>query len=181
MSIVTVITTAKKQDLHPEIRKAGVHVQEVIKRLASCAPLNVTDTTGHDRAVVEQAIDLTMPFLEPQLLYFHLSATLSPSGAPEIGRLINYMLLAASTQTERKHQVYLVIDEFQRMVTIRFAVLCKSREEKGTPSTAAFQSSSNRTITFQKRNIADVARCHGRLSRACCRLAVERQRQRRNR
>ena len=111
-----VITTAKKQDLHLEIRKAGVHVQEVIKRLASCAPLNVTDTTGHDRAVVEQAIDLTRPFLEPQLLYFHLSATLTPSGAPEIDRLINYMLLAASTQTERKHQVFLVIDEFQRMV-----------------------------------------------------------------
>jgi type IV secretory pathway TraG/TraD family ATPase VirD4 len=66
--------------------------------------------------VVEQAIDLTMPFLEPQLLYFHLSATLSPSGAPEIGRLVNYMLLAASTQTERKHPVFLVIDEFQRMV-----------------------------------------------------------------
>ena len=110
------MTTAKKEDLHPEIRKAGVHVQEGIKRLASCAPLNVTDTSGHDRAVVEQAIDLTMPFLEPQLLYFHLSATLSPSGAPEIGRLINYMLLAATTQTERKHQVSLVIDEFQRMV-----------------------------------------------------------------
>jgi type IV secretory pathway TraG/TraD family ATPase VirD4 len=45
-----------------------------------------------------------------------LSATLSPSGAPEIGRLVNYMLLAASTQTERKHPVFLVIDEFQRMV-----------------------------------------------------------------
>lgn len=114
--IGTVITTAKKQDLHPEIRKAGVHVQEVIKRLGSCVPLNVTATTGHDQEIVEQAIDLTKPFLEPQLLYFHLSATLSPSGAPEIGRLVNYILLAASTQTERKHQVYLVIDEFQRMV-----------------------------------------------------------------
>lgn len=87
-------------------------MQEVIKRLASCSPLDVTDTTGHDHAVVEQAIDLTMLFLEPQLLYFHLSATLSPSGAHEIGRLINYMLLAASMQTERKHQVFLVIDEF---------------------------------------------------------------------
>jgi hypothetical protein len=52
----------------------------------------------------------------PQLLYFHLSSTLSPSGAPEIARLVTYMLLAASTQTERRHPVYLVIDEFQRMV-----------------------------------------------------------------
>lgn len=111
-----VINSANKKELHPEIRKAGVHVQEVIKRLAQCAPLNVTDSTGHDASVVEQAIDLTAPFLSPQLLYFHLSATLSPSGAPEIGRLVNYILLAASTQTQRKHQVFLVIDEFQRMV-----------------------------------------------------------------
>ena len=74
--IGTVITKAKKEELHPEIRKAGVHVQEVIKRLASCGPLNVTDESGHDPAVVEHAIDLTKPFLEPQLLYFHLSATL---------------------------------------------------------------------------------------------------------
>ncbi len=60
--IGTVITTAKKQDLHPEICKAGVHVQEVIKRLANCTALNVTDATGHDPQVVEQAIDLTKPF-----------------------------------------------------------------------------------------------------------------------
>jgi len=114
--IGTVITTAKKEDLHPEIKKAGVHVQEVIKRLANCTALNVTAATGHDPQAVEQAIDLTQPFLEPQLLYFHLSATLSPSGAPEIARLVIYMLLAAATQTERKHPVFLVVDEFQRAI-----------------------------------------------------------------
>ena len=114
--IGNVIKNAKSNELHAEIKKAGVHVQEVMKRLANCGPLNVTSSTGHEADVVDQAIDLTQPFLTPQFLYFHLSATLSPSGAPEIGRLVNYMLLAASTQTERKHQVFLVIDEFQRMV-----------------------------------------------------------------
>ena len=84
------IANAKKRELHPEIRKAGVHVHEVIKRLAACKPLNVTDSTGHSPEVVEQAIDLTQVFQQPQLLYFHLSATLSPSGAPEIARLVNY-------------------------------------------------------------------------------------------
>ena len=114
--IGVVITTAKKQELHPEIRKAGVHVHEVMKRLASCEALNVTDSTGHSEEVVEQAIDLSRIFREPQLLYFHLSATLSPSGAPEIARLKTYMTLAAATQTERKVPVFLFIDEFQRMV-----------------------------------------------------------------
>ena len=138
--IGTVITTAKKQDLHPEIRKAGVHVQEVIKRLANCGALNVTDATGHDAQVVEQAIDLTQPFLEPQLLYFHLSATLSPSGAPEIGRLVNYMLLAASTQTERKHQVFLVIDEFQRMVASNLEYMLQLARSMGVGVILANQS-----------------------------------------
>ena len=138
--IGTVITTAKKQDLHPEIRKAGVHVQEVIKRLANCAALNVTDESGHDAEVVEQAIDLTRPFLEPQLLYFHLSATLSPSGAPEIGRLVNYILLAASTQTERKHQVFLVIDEFQRMVASNLEYMLQLARSMGVGVILANQS-----------------------------------------
>lgn len=114
--IGTVVATAKKNELHPEIRKAGVHVQEVMKRLAACEALNVTAATGHAAEAVESAIDLAQVFREPQLMYFHLSSTLSPSGAPEIARLVTYMLLAASTQTERRHSVYLVIDEFQRMV-----------------------------------------------------------------
>ena len=112
----TVLTAAKKRDLHPEIRKAGVHVQEVIKRLAACDPLNVTHGTEYPQDVIDNSIDLTRVFQEPQLLYFHLSATLSPSGAPEIARLFTYMLLAAATQVERKHPVFVVVDEFQRMV-----------------------------------------------------------------
>lgn len=138
--IGTVITTAKKQDLNLEIRKAGVHVQEVIKRLANCTALNVTDGVGHDPQVLEQAIDLTKPFLEPQLLYFHLSATLSPSGAPEIGRLVNYMLLAASTQTERKHPVFLVIDEFQRMVASNLEYMLQLARSMGVGVILANQS-----------------------------------------
>ena len=114
--IGTVVTTAKRQDLHPEIRKAGIHVHEVMKRLAACEALNVTSGTPHSPEVQENAIDLTRFFQEPQFLYCHLPSTLSPSGAPEIARLFTYLLLAASTQTERKCQVFLVIDEFQRMV-----------------------------------------------------------------
>ena len=54
-AIGTVITTTKKRELHPEIRKVGVHVHEVIKRLASCRPLNVTAASGCDPRVLEQS------------------------------------------------------------------------------------------------------------------------------
>ncbi len=135
-----VITTAKKRELHPEIRKAGVHVQEVIKRLASCEALNVTSASGRSAEVVENSIDLTDVFRTPQLLYFHLSSTLSPSGAPEIARLVNYMLLAAATQTERQHPVFLVIDEFQRMVASNLEYMLQLARSMGVGVILANQS-----------------------------------------
>ncbi|MDZ4686707.1 MAG: TraM recognition domain-containing protein, partial [Planctomycetaceae bacterium] len=138
--IGTVITVAKKRELHPEIRKAGVHVQEVIKRLAACEALNVTRTTGHPASAVEQAIDLTQLFQEPQLLYCHLPSTLSPSGAPEVARLFTYMLLAASTQTERRCPVFLVIDEFQRMVANNLEYMLQLARSMGVGIILANQS-----------------------------------------
>ncbi len=138
--IGTVITLAKKRDLHPEIRKAGVHVQEVIKRLAACEALNVTPTTGHPTAAVAQAIDLTQLFQEPQLLYCHLPSTLSPSGAPEVARLFTYMLLAASTQTQRHCPVFLVIDEFQRMVANNLEYMLQLARSMGVGIILANQS-----------------------------------------
>lgn len=138
--IGTVLTSAKKKDLHPEIRKAGVHVHEVMKRLAACEALNVTERTGHSDDVVRHSIDLTEVFQKPQLLYFHLSATLSPSGAPEIARLVTYMLLAAATQTERKHPVFLVIDEFQRMVAANLEYMLQLARSMGVGIILANQS-----------------------------------------
>jgi hypothetical protein len=135
-----VLTSAQKQELHPEIRKAGVHVHEVIKRLTACEALNVTATTGHSRDVVENAIDLTQVFQEPQLLYFHLSSTLSPSGAPEIARLVTYMLLASATQCERRHPVFLVIDEFQRIVANNLEYMLQLARSMGVGIILANQS-----------------------------------------
>ena len=135
-----VLTSAQKRELNPEIRKAGVHVHEVIKRLKACEALNVTGTTGHSRDVVENAIDLTQVFQEPQLLYFHLSSTLSPSGAPEIARLVTYMLLASATQCERRHPVFLVIDEFQRIVANNLEYMLQLARSMGVGVILANQS-----------------------------------------
>jgi hypothetical protein len=135
-----VLTSARKQELHPEIRRAGVHVHEVIKRLKACEPLNVTSKTGHAPGVFDNAIELTRVFQEPQLLYFHLSSTLSPSGAPEIARLVNYMLLAAATQCERNVPVFLVIDEFQRIVANNLEYMLQMARSMGVGIILANQS-----------------------------------------
>ena len=138
--IAEVTVSASKRELHPEIRKAGVHVMEVMKRLAACTPLNVTPEAEQDRAVVAQAIDFTQVFTRPQLQYFHLSATLSPSGAPEIARLVTYMLLAAATQTKRSVPVFLVIDEFQRMVASNLEYMLQLARSMGVGVILANQS-----------------------------------------
>lgn len=135
-----VIVSAKKHELNPEIRRAGVHVHEVMKRLAACEPLNVTESNGHDPTVVDNAIDLMQVFQQPQMLYFHLSATLSPSCAPEIARLVNYMLLAAATKSVRRHPVYLVIDEFQRMVAANLEYMLQLARSLGVGIILANQS-----------------------------------------
>ena len=111
-----VMANAKRRELHPEIRKAGVHVQTVLSRLGSFEALNVAPDLGYPADVLDHAVDFQQVFTEPQLHYYHLSATLAPGSSPEIARLVTYSLLAAATQTQRQHQVYLIIDEFQRMV-----------------------------------------------------------------
>ena len=107
---------ASPRELHPEIRRAGVHVHEVLKRLGSFESLNVTNTVRYGEDVLRDAIDMGDLFQRPQGLYFHLPATLAPGSSPEIARLAVYFLMSAAARVERKHQVYLVIDEFQRMV-----------------------------------------------------------------
>jgi hypothetical protein len=135
-----VINSPRKSELHPEIRKAGLHVREIVNRLAACETLNVTATSGHGAEVLNHTIDLGQVFQEPQLHYFHLSATLSPAGAPEIARLVSYLLLAAATQVERKHPVFLVIDEFQRMVANNLEYLLQLARSMGVGVILANQS-----------------------------------------
>lgn len=135
-----VTMNADKRELHPEIRKAGVHVQTVLDRLGSFEALNVSRESRHPQDVADRSIDLTDVFREPQVLYFHLSSTLAPGSSPEIARLATYMLLAASTQAERKHPVYLVIDEFQRMVARNIEYMLQLARSMGVGVILANQS-----------------------------------------
>ena len=111
-----VLGKLKHCELHQEIRKAGLHVHEVTKRLGAFEALNVVAGDGHAPVVAQQAIELSDVFRQPQFLYFHLSSTIAPGTSAEIARLMTNLLLCASKPTERDIPVYLVIDEFQRMV-----------------------------------------------------------------
>ncbi len=131
---------AKGIDLHPEIRKAGIHVHEVVKRLASFEALNVAADDGHDPAIVQHQIELSDVFQQPQVLYFHLSSTLSPGASPEIARLMTNLLLVSSSPSERHVPVYLVLDEFQRMVANNVEAMLQLARSMGVGIILANQS-----------------------------------------
>ncbi len=111
------IQRTTKSELLPEIKKAGVHVCEELKRVGDLEQLQVSPNPNGKDPVAENAIDLASMFHEPQLLYVHLSSTLGASSAPMIGRLFTYFLLTSAAQTKRRCRVNLVIDEFQRMAS----------------------------------------------------------------
>lgn len=105
---------AKK--LAPDLRSAGLHFQVILRRLAQLESLN--SVHGPDSEVARQAIDLGQLFREPGIVHFHLPSMLMPTVAPEIARLATYSLLTeASAQGTQRRQVYLVYDEFQRILS----------------------------------------------------------------
>lgn len=115
-----IVTTSARDGLHAEVRKNGIHALEVLKRLGSFPPLNVSKGGGFPQDVLEHAIDLADVFRRPQMMYFHLNSTLSPGAAPALARFATFFLLAAANTVERSVPVYLVIDEFQRMAASNF-------------------------------------------------------------
>ena len=130
----------KKSGLHPSFYNAGAHVQEVFDRLGAFDPINVAPGTGHPDEVVQAAIDLTDVFRNPQILYFHLSSIVAAGSSPEIARFVVYSLLCAASQTERNHPVFLVIDEFQRMVAKNVEALLQLARSMGIGVILANQS-----------------------------------------
>jgi hypothetical protein len=94
---------------------AGTHVKMIAERLSSFKPLNVTSQCTPDASVFKNAMDPSSLFSRQEIHYYHLSSTLGPGSSPEIARLAMFMLLTTATLAEQRRQVYLIIDEFQRV------------------------------------------------------------------
>src|SRR5207247_1765304 len=135
-----VLANAKKSELQPAIRDAGSHVSMVLKRIGSLDAMSVSRTSGHPQDVVAESINLANVFQVPEFHYFHLSSTLAPGFSPEIARLVTYSLLGAATRVKRNTEVYLVIDEFQRMVAQNLEYLLQLARSFGVGVILANQS-----------------------------------------
>jgi hypothetical protein len=106
------------RDVPEDLRTAGAHLGAIINRLADAKALNATSKSGAPDSATANAIDMPEVFRTPQVLYFHLASAIGMASTPEIARLALYSLLtAAKTAQGERTQVYLVIDEFQRVVS----------------------------------------------------------------
>ncbi len=101
-----------------ETLKAATHIRAVVHRLAATQALNVSHSGDYPPAVLEQAIDFADVFRKPQVIYFHLPSSLGTTSSAEIARIALYALLASarSVPDNQRRQVFLFIDEFQRVV-----------------------------------------------------------------
>ena len=109
--------TSKPRDygISDKLSDAGNHVKMISERLASFKALNVSKNSTPNESVCENNMDPSQLFSNQEIFYFHLSTTLGPGSSPEIARLAMFMLLTSATLTQNRRQVYLVIDEFQRV------------------------------------------------------------------
>ena len=110
-----VTARSKAHGLSDQQGDAGTHVKMICERLASFKALNVTPDHAPNREVSAVAMDPAQLFARQEIFYFHLSTTLGPGSSPEIARLAMFMLLTTATLTGGRRQVYLMIDEFQRV------------------------------------------------------------------
>lgn len=104
------------QKMDGDLRSAGLHIQLVLKRLSEIEVLN--PSVDDSPEIAEESIDLADLFQKPGMAYFQLPSMLMPTVAPEIARNVVYSLLsAAAAAKKRRCQVYLVIDEFQQILS----------------------------------------------------------------
>ncbi len=138
-----VLTHPDKFELLPNTAKNADHLYSQLKRLADFEQLQTCADGRFTSDVIENSIDLTDLFRRPQMVYLHLSSSLGAGSAPAIARLFTYMLLTAATQTERRCKVYLVIDEFQRMVADNLEYILQLARSMGVGIVLANQSMSD--------------------------------------
>jgi len=113
-----VLASADRFPLPPKTREAGTHVRSSVRRLSRIKALNACPSLGTPRAVLDHAIDLDDVFTHPQALYIALPPSAGISNTAEIARIFLYSLMAAAQAHARpRTQVYLVVDEFQRIVS----------------------------------------------------------------
>lgn len=96
------------------------HLTALVDRLASIHALNVTERELAELPAVQAAaIDMGKLMSRSQVVYFYLKSPVEPIGAPAVAKLAMRSLFTAAAHRlpKQTNRVYVVIDEFQQVVS----------------------------------------------------------------
>lgn len=105
---------------NPDDWKKAQHLTALVDRLASIHALNVMlSELDADSPVRTAAIDMGHILSRPQVVYFYLQSPIEPIGAPAVAKLVLHALFSAAAHRlpDQKQRVYVVVDEFQQVVS----------------------------------------------------------------
>lgn len=131
--LADVLKHIKQFGIDAETKKAASHIGSAVRRLARLPSLNVISQSATDASVVRDSIDCSQLFEIPQAVYLALPPSAGVSTTAEIARLFLYSLLNAAQlhHGRTRKQVYLVIDEFQRIVSGNLALFLQTARSMG--------------------------------------------------
>ncbi|MDZ4686582.1 MAG: hypothetical protein SH850_16045 [Planctomycetaceae bacterium] len=123
VELAEILARKSEFPMDAETKRAASNVRSSVRRMARCQPLNACRSLGTSATALEQAIDFSEVFRQPQAVYFALPPSSGITITAEIARLaLHSLLTAAQTHEGRRTPVFLVVDEFQRIVSNNLAL-----------------------------------------------------------
>ena len=151
---VTDVLPNRTRDLHlsRDMLEQSMHLFNVIGSLASFDALNVTRDDALPSVVLDRCIDMSHIVRRPSVVYFKMHSLVEEASVREIAKLAMFSLLTAATQRgPSDHTVYLVIDEFQQLISRDMEIILRQARSHGIPTILA-----NQTLSDLKDNQVDL-------------------------
>ena len=122
--LLPTIAEANFTGVDREIKQAASNLKTSVQRLSSVPALNLVPGTSQPDIPPESCIDLIDLFATPQAIYFNLPAATGSVVNAELARLVLFSLISsAQAATKPRKQVFVIADEFQRVVSNSIEVL----------------------------------------------------------
>lgn len=122
--LLPTIAQANFTGIDRDTKQAASNLKTSVQRLASVPALNFMPGTSQLHIPPESCIDLIDLFETPQAIYFNLPAATGSVVNAELARLVLFSLISsAQAASKPRKQVFVIADEFQRVVSRNIEVL----------------------------------------------------------
>ncbi len=133
-------STYKELGITKKQYEDGSHLYTVMHSLAAPDAVNATPDDGTPDEVFQRRIDMGAVVERPQVVYFSLVSGIEEKTTAEVARLALFSLLAAAVRRgSSDFTVYVVVDEFQQIVTENLEIILEQARHNGLNCILAHQ------------------------------------------